>query len=199
MVAVLAGGAGRRMGSPKASVELAGRSLISYPIAAARQAGLFPVVVAKRGSDLPPLDCPVILEPAEPTHPLTGVIAALEHGGAPIVVVACDLPLLPPALLGHLAAVAEPFAMPAHPRAQPLVARYTPATLDRLRSGLAAREPLVEVAAALGGSRLGLDELKPFGDPARMFFNVNAPADVERLEVVLRQPEAAPRRAQPDE
>lgn len=198
VAAVLAGGAGRRMGSPKATVELAGRPLIFHVIATAREAGLSTIVIAKPGSVLPPLDCPVISEPAEPTHPLAGVIAALEHCLAPVVVLACDLPLLSPALLAHLAVLPVPFAMPIHPRAQPLVARYTPATLDRLRSGLAAREPLVQVAAALGGSSLGRDELAPFGDPARMFSNVNEPADLERLaEDALRRPEAAPRRAPP--
>ena len=142
----------------------------------------------------------MVAEPAEPTHPLTGVITALEHCGAPVVVLACDLPLLPPGLIGHLAALPEPFAMPVHPRPQPLVARYTPATLDRLRAGLAGREPLVDVAAALSGSLLGRIELEPFGDPAHMFSNANEPADLERFAAeLLRRPEAAPRRALPGE
>jgi molybdopterin-guanine dinucleotide biosynthesis protein A len=48
--AILAGGRSSRMGEPKAGIELAGRPLISYPIAAARIAGLEPLVVAKAAS-----------------------------------------------------------------------------------------------------------------------------------------------------
>ena len=200
VAAILAGGASQRMGAPKAGADLAGRPLISYVIAAVRDAGLSPIVIAKPSSLLPSLDCPVFAEPAEPTHPLTGIVAALEHCGAPVVVLACDLPLLPPALIAHLAAQPEPFAMPVHPRPQPLVARYAPATLDRLRAGLEGREPLVEVARALGGSLLGRNELAPFGDPARMFANANEPADLGRFATeLLRRPGAAPRRVPPGE
>ena len=53
---VLAGGLSRRMGVPKALVELGGRPLLAWPLAAALDAGLEAFVVAKRGSPLPPLD-----------------------------------------------------------------------------------------------------------------------------------------------
>jgi molybdopterin-guanine dinucleotide biosynthesis protein A len=91
------------MGRPKAPLTLAGRPLIGYPIAAARKAGLEPLVFAKPGSELPPLDCEVLEEPAEPIHPLTGIVAALGHAGAPVVVLACDMPLVPAALIAELA------------------------------------------------------------------------------------------------
>lgn len=185
VAAVLAGGAGSRMGTPKAGVELAGQPLISYVIAAARDAGLSPIVIAKSGSALPDLDCPVFAEPAVPTHPLVGVIAALEHTGAPIVVLACDVPLLPPGLIKLLASLPAPFAMPIHPRPQPLIARYAPVTLDRLRSGLELREPLTEVARALGGSHLDRAALEPFGDPAWVFANANDPDELERIGAEL--------------
>ena len=51
--AVLAGGLGSRIGGDKALVQLAGRPLISYPLAAAQAAGLDAVVVAKRSTSLP--------------------------------------------------------------------------------------------------------------------------------------------------
>lgn len=51
--AVLAGGAGSRLGGAKAMVKLAGRPLISYPLAAIEQADLEPVVVAKACTELP--------------------------------------------------------------------------------------------------------------------------------------------------
>lgn len=173
------------MGSPKAAVELRGRPLLSYPIAAARLSGLAPFVVAKEGSGLPRLNCPRVLEPAEPTHPLVGVIAALEHAEAPIVVLACDLPLVPADLIAELGHRRARFAMPVAPRPQPLVARYSPGLLPQLRTALGERRPLTAVAADLGGDALGATELRGFGEPARMFANVNDPADLRRIEALL--------------
>lgn len=191
VAAILAGGISKRMGAPKAGIDLAGRPLISHVIAAARQAGLSPIVVAKPGSVLPPLDCPLISEPTEPTHPLVGVIAALEHCGAPIVALACDMPMIPPALIGLLARLPAPFAMPIcpHPQPQPLAARYAPVTLQRLRSALERREPLVVAALTLDGTLLHSDELRRFGDPVWMFANANDREELERIGAELRRRE----------
>ena len=163
--AILAGGASRRMGVPKAGLALAGRPMIAYAIEAAKAAGLAPIVVAKPGAPLPSLPCPLLEEPAEPRHPLTGVIAALEHLAAPIVVLACDVPLVPPVLLTRLATDAAAFAMPSHPRAQPLIARYSPGLLPRLRDSLARGAAITELAAGLGGTRLGEADLAGLADP----------------------------------
>lgn len=183
--AILAGGAATRMGGAKASADLGGRPLASYPLAAARRAGLTPLLVAKEGTDLPELGCQVLTEPDEPRHPLTGIIAALEHFEEPLVVLACDLPLVPAELLAELAARRARFAMPDHPHPQPLVARYTPGLLPRLRRALAATAPLVATARELGGDRLGGAELRGYGDPEEMFSNVNAPGDVSRVSAWL--------------
>jgi molybdopterin-guanine dinucleotide biosynthesis protein A len=184
-LAVLAGGASRRMGTPKPGVRLGGRSLVGHALAAARLARLRPFVVARADSVLPELECDVVVEPAGPRHPLNGIVAALEHAGEPLVVVACDIPLVPADLLAELARRRAGFAMPAEPRPQPLVARYTPGLLPRLRRGLAAEEPLVRVAESLGGDRLGRAELRGYGDPERMFLNVNEPGDVAAAEALI--------------
>ncbi|HLB21413.1 MAG TPA: NTP transferase domain-containing protein, partial [Solirubrobacteraceae bacterium] len=130
VVAVLAGGLGRRMGAAKAAVELAGRPLISYPLRAAAEAGLPALVVAKSDSELPPLQALVVREPDSPRHPLCGVLAALRHVGAgkgelwpcdgerdgrergvgdgrAVLAVACDMPFLGARLLAWMAAMGE--------------------------------------------------------------------------------------------
>jgi molybdopterin-guanine dinucleotide biosynthesis protein A len=183
---VLAGGRGSRLGGAKPTAELAGRALISYPLAALVEAGLEAVVVAKPDTELPPLDVDVLNEPAEPVHPLAGIVAALRQTGRPLVVIGCDFPFVPPALVRALADAPEPLVVPAPGgEAQPLVARWTPALLPALEDALDREEPLRRTVAALSPRLLGDAELASFGDPARVFFNVNTPADLRRAECAV--------------
>jgi molybdopterin-guanine dinucleotide biosynthesis protein A len=179
--AVLAGGASRRMGTAKATLELAGRPLLEYPLAAVQGAGLEPVVVAKPDSPLPPLAVPFWEEPAEPIHPLTGIIAALHAAGdRPVLTVACDMPFVTAELIADLAAHVTPLVVPdLDGRLHPLLARWHPSLLPALRDALDREAPLQVVAADLDAQRLGTAELRRFGDPARLLFNVNAPGDLE--------------------
>jgi molybdopterin-guanine dinucleotide biosynthesis protein A len=121
----------------------------------------------------------IVTEPAEPTHPLAGIVAALRHAGRPLVIVGCDFPFAPPALLRELADAAEPLVVPAPGGdPQPLMARWEPELLPRLETALAREEPLRRTVAALRPRLLDDTELAAFGDPARAFFNVNTPADL---------------------
>jgi len=195
--AVLAGGHGSRLGGDKATADLAGRPLISYALSALTAAGLDPIVVAK--PDFPasgrylsrlatqaatggarPSDVEVIAEPTEPTHPLVGIVAALRHAGRPVVVLGCDFPFVPPALLRALADAAEPLVVPAPGGgSQPLVARWSPELLPDLEAALTREEPLRRTVASLSPRLLTDADLAPYGDPRRVFFNVNTPEDLQ--------------------
>ncbi len=185
--AVLAGGAGSRIGGAKATADLDGRPLLSYPLAAVVEAGLEPIVVAKRDSALPPLDCRVVHEPDRPRHPLCGIVAALRHArDRPLVVVACDMPFADAGLLGWLASAPQPLVVPSvDGRLQPLHARYDPALLPVLEAALDRAEPLQETVASLEPRMVEESELARFGDPRRICFNVNAAEDLERAEELL--------------
>jgi molybdenum cofactor guanylyltransferase len=184
---VLAGGRGSRLGGAKPTAELGGRPLISYPVAALAAAGLGALVVAKPATDLPRLDLEVVLEPADPTHPLAGIVTALRHADRPLVVLGCDFPFVPPALLRALAGAPEPLVVPAPGGdPQPLVARWSPSLLPRLGAALAREEPLRRTVASLGPRLLEDSELAEFGDPARTFFNVNTAADLRLAEEGVR-------------
>ncbi|MDX6722177.1 MAG: molybdenum cofactor guanylyltransferase, partial [Solirubrobacteraceae bacterium] len=140
LAVVLAGGRSRRMGAPKALVELGGRPLIAWALDAAREAGLEAVVVAKAGSALPPLEVPVWEEPERPSHPLAGVIAALERAAPrPIVALACDMPFVPPELIARLAGLD---AVAAAPPGEAFPARYEAGALPVLRDGLGREAPV---------------------------------------------------------
>jgi molybdopterin-guanine dinucleotide biosynthesis protein A len=200
--AVLAGGRGSRLGGAKANAGLAGRPLISYPLAALAAAGLDPFVVAKpatapsvrslsrtalqtaNGGPAGGLD--LVIEPAEPTHPLAGIVAALQYAEAPVVVLGCDFPFAPPQLLRFLAEAPEPLVVPAPGGdAQPLVARWTPDLLLDLEAALAREEPLRRTVASLSARLLTDAELAAFGDPGRVFFNVNTVADLRAAAELL--------------
>ena len=163
LAVVLAGGLSRRMGTAKATVLLGGRPLIAWPLAAAAAAGLEAVVVAKPGSALPPLEVPVWNEPEAPSHPLTGLVAALERAGGPVVALACDMPFVSPGLIARLAAASGVAA----PAGEAFPARYEPSALPVLRAGLAREAAVRAVLAELGAAPVEADpgELVGINDP----------------------------------
>jgi len=186
--AVLAGGGSTRMGRPKATVALGGRPLIAHPLAAIVDAGLTPMVVAKPDSELPPLDCRVVREAAEPVHPLAGLAAALDAAGdRPAVVLACDMPFVGAELVAWLAALADSIAVAyAGGRVHPLLGRYAPGVGRLFAAALDDPMPLTEAVVSLDPRLVRESELARFGDPQRIAFNVNSPADLERAERWLR-------------
>jgi molybdenum cofactor guanylyltransferase len=188
--AVLAGGRGSRIGGAKATVELGGRPLISWPLAAVEAAGLEPVVVAKPDSELPPLPCRAIREPARPRHPACGLLTALRYAGErPLVAVGCDMPFLSPALLAWLASAADPLVVPAlDGRPQPFPGRYASSHLPALEAAVADGRALHATLNSAEPRAISAAELARFGDPTRLCFNVNTPADLRRAERMLKTP-----------
>lgn len=188
--AVLAGGRGSRLGGEKATAELGGRPLISYPLEAVEEAGLEPLVVAKRDSELPTLACQILREPDLPRHPLCGIVAALrEAAGRPLVAVGCDMPFLDPGLLAWLGAAPEPLVVPlVGSRLQPLLARYHPSLLPQLEAALERGEPLQRAVEELRPRLVAEPDLARFGEPRRLCLNVNDRGGLERAEALLAQP-----------
>jgi molybdopterin-guanine dinucleotide biosynthesis protein A len=189
VAAVLAGGAGSRLGGFKPAIELAGRPLISHVLAAVAESGLEPLVVARPESPLPQLGAPVLREPAGDPHPLRGIVAALrESDGRPTVVLACDMPFLSGALIAWLGSARQGLAVPSIGGVlQPLLARYDSALLPRLESALGAGAALRRTVEELDPAIVSEAELRRFGDPACLAFNVNTQADLELAERLLRE------------
>jgi molybdenum cofactor guanylyltransferase len=187
IAAVMAGGRGRRLGGNKAAATLAGRPLVAYPVEALAAAGLETVIVAKEQTALQPLGVPVWREPEEPAHPLCGIVAALERaGGRSILACGCDMPFLTAALIGTLAERDGALVVPRMgDDLHPLLARYGASLLTPLRNALADRRPLQETIASLDPVVVDENDLRRYGDPARLLFNVNTPEDLERAEAML--------------
>ena len=188
MGAVLAGGSGSRLGGAKATVELAGRPLIAYPLEAIEKTGLDVVVVAKRDTPLPPdLAAPVWYERDEPEHPALGITTVLQRAPTEsVLVVGCDMPFVTTELLAHLASLPYPLAMPsAGGRLHPLIALYARGLATGFAFLLGRDESLQQTVAELGPHLIDESELEQFGDPERLLFNVNTPEDLERAAELL--------------
>ncbi len=187
IVAVLAGGLGQRMGGAKPTAMLAGRALISYPLAAVRAAGLEAVVVAKHSTTLPHgLQERVLAEPEEPVHPLCGAIAALDFAAASsvpaVVLVACDMPFLTAPLLTWLAELEGTAVPEVDGRLQPLLSRCLTTDIGSLKSSLAEERSLSTAMRALDPHVLDATDLSRFGNPERLCFNVNDGEDLHTAE-----------------
>lgn len=187
VVAVLAGGRGRRMGRPKATLEVAGRPLPAWALGAAAAAGLRAVVVAPPDVALPPLPegVSVWTEPGGESHPARGLVAALEAAHRPVVALACDLPLVPAGLLAWLAS-REGTVVPCFGGvAQPLLARWEVPALPALRAALESGGSLRSAAVAAGAKSVHEDELRRFGEPGRFLVDIDTPADLARVERLM--------------
>jgi molybdopterin-guanine dinucleotide biosynthesis protein A len=176
------------MGAPKAMAELASRPLVARVVSIVGSAGLEPVVVAKPDSPLPRLDCRVLSEPSEPRHPLTGLLAALgASAGRPVVAIACDMPLVPARLISWLAQLEEEVAVcEADGRLQPLLGRYSPSACEQLAESLERGDSMTDAVKALDPFIVTPDKIERFGDPARIFFNINSPDDLATAEKMLQ-------------
>jgi molybdopterin-guanine dinucleotide biosynthesis protein A len=185
--AVLAGGAGTRLGSAatggKPPAELAGRPLVSYPVATLAAVCERVAVVCKPDTELPELaGAERWDEPPEPRHPLTGIVHALERAGAPVLVCAADMPFVTPEACRSLltaAARGEAHATVAVDggRLQPVLGVYSPAALEALRAA-PADAPLTATVERLGPARLAL--------PARLLRSVNTAEELAAAEAAVR-------------
>ncbi|UCE86303.1 MAG: molybdenum cofactor guanylyltransferase [Deltaproteobacteria bacterium] len=188
-VAILLGGASRRMGRDKAQLRVGGVAAATR-LARTCQA-LFAEVLLVGGD--PPRDAPGrrIPDPPGPGSPLRGLVAALQAAhGRRVLVVATDLLLVTPDLL--LALVAWPEADAVVPRsrdgAQPLCALYrTDAVLPLARRRLASEERSLHglLDALSEVAFLEEDDLREVDPAGTALTNVNTPEEFERARAAL--------------
>lgn len=198
---ILAGGHGRRLGAPpggKAAVELAGATLVGRVCGAV--GGVVPrvVVVAARGQDLPPLPnvpgvaVDLIRDSQADGGPLAAIADGLRHLAAladppeRCLLVACDVPLVKPAVLRLL--------LEACGDETPWVVPKIDGQRQVLVSAIAmAARPVIEQVLAVGrrdvralGDRLRCRELLPgdlrAADPRLdSFRDIDTPADLATI------------------
>lgn len=116
--------------------------------------------------------------------PAAGLLGASRaKPGRSLLVLAVDLPFVPVPLLEELARSEADLAVPSWSGGvEPLCALYGPAALaileERVTQGELSLWSLPD-APGLRVRRLGEEELSRFGDPARLFLNLNRPEDLK--------------------
>lgn len=205
-VIILAGGFGRRLGRDKAGVAAGGRTLLHWSLLAAAAVSA-DLVVARRPDqafsqlpEAPELQWREAVDERRDRGPLAGLEAALpliRHDAA--VAVACDMPLLRPALLRAVAAACldgdgVDIAMPVLDGvAQPLLAAYRPSVAPHATRLLNDGDGRLRALLPLLPHRLlAEEELRQHDPELASFTNINRPDDLARVEPLLRQREAAP-------
>ena len=189
--AIIAGGAATRMeGAAKGLLEVHGRRILDRLVNAFFEAlGVLPLLVANapharewRG------DLRVVPDRRAGVGTLGGLWTAVLEAPAPVVCVAWDMPFVPAGLLRELAAGLEgggqDVCIPAsggRRGVEPLCAAYGPATGPAMAAALD-RGDLRAVAfhEAVRVNVLSEDRVRRFGEPTRLFFNVNTADDLVR-------------------
>ncbi|HEX6059986.1 MAG TPA: molybdenum cofactor guanylyltransferase, partial [Gemmatimonadaceae bacterium] len=134
---------------------------------------------------------------------LGGIHAALVHAGTPVLLVAWDMPFVPPSLLralrrlGEGADVAVPESDSSRRGVEPLCAWYAPSCIPAIERRIDAGDlRIVGFFDEVRVRRLPAGEVARHGDPARLFHNVNAPDDLVVAEEHASTPDGGDRRPQ---
>lgn len=189
---LLAGGAARRFGGePKGLATIGGTRIADLALAALRLATTSQLVVANDPAARAWFPGErVVADEVTGLGPLAGIATALAAAnGAPVTVLAWDMPFVSAALLGALQGLraVHPNASAVVPRhggtIEPLCAWYAPSALAECRRLLAAGERRAGALARSLPDTVWLEDeaLAAFGDVRRTFTSVDTPEGLRAL------------------
>ena len=123
---------------------------------------------------------------------ITGIHAAITAAAGDVVAVAWDMPFVSSSLVGELIRRLDKTVSAVVPvingKPEPLCAAYSKGAAEPI--GAAVKAGILKNSDVLARlpNVLWIDEpdLRQFGDPAVMFFNVNTPADLTKAEEIAR-------------
>ena len=185
---ILAGGlASRYGGRPKGLERVDGVRIIDRVAASLRDATDRLLVIANTDAAAAWLPgVPVASDVRPGLGGLGGIHAAIIHTAEPVLVVAWDMPFVPSELLVALRKLGEQSFNVAVPESgsprgvEPLCAYYAPTCLPAIEQHLDAGDRrVIGFFEDVRVGRLPADVVRQFGDPDRLFMNVNEPADLE--------------------
>lgn len=183
-VAVLAGGASRRMGRDKALIPIEGIPLIERVLAALDGLGAESILIAN-SDDYAHLGWPVWADVRPGLGALGGIYSALTHAAHPhVLVVACDMPWLQRPLLRHLISLrhtADAIVPQWEDLPEPLHAVYARSCQSAIEEQLAIGNLKVTgFFADVAVRYVPRAEIARFDPDGRSFTNLNTPEDLEK-------------------
>ena len=190
---VLAGGKGRRFGGPKALAPLAGTPMAGWSIRALRTAGLPVGVISDEERVQAALGVPVRPDLVAGSGPIGGLWTALkwaeERGDDGVLLLACDMPLVDPTLIGTILGWSRtaPAVVPMGPAGpEPLCGLYRTACMSEVEQRLHSEDRSLQgLIQAIRASLIGEDIVAEVADPKIAFLNVNTEEELGRAEGFL--------------
>ena len=120
---------------------------------------------------------------------LGGIHAALVHAGTAVIVVAWDMPFVPEGLLAALRALGDdadvvaPESGASRRGLEPLCAYYSPGCIGPIERSIDADDRrVIGFFDQVRVARLGIEDVRKYGDPDRLFMNVNSPDELALAE-----------------
>lgn len=179
-IAILAGGASRRMGRDKALLPVEGEPLLLRIARAAQGTGAPVTVVGRdRPDEWPEPDVRFVGDDVKGIGPLGGLATALRSSGTGVILLACDMPMLTTGaiawLIDHVDDASRGVVVRNGDRLEPLFAFYPLILLDEIgamiRDGRHRLRDLVSSFTIIDAP----DALRP------ALANINTPDDLARL------------------
>lgn len=194
---ILAGGGATRFGGAPKGLELVGGRRIIDRVAAVLRDVTDDLLLVANATDastwLPGVR--TVRDVREGAGALGGLHSALTHAAGPVLLVAWDMPFVSATLLGELrrlgeVAGASPPADAVLPESdgsrrgvEPLCAWYAPSCVPAIERCLDAGDlRVVGFHDAIRVTRVPIERVRDFGDPARLFSNVNTRDDLAAVE-----------------
>lgn len=190
---VLAGGRSTRLGRDKASEPLLGRSMLQHVVDRVSPLVGEVVIVGAPGQTLPPIHTALPLRTAVDAYPGTGPLGGIYTGlvaarAERCLAVACDMPLLSPALLRELLArsAACDVVMPVLEYPEPLHAVYARVCVGPIRERLESGQlKITNFLGAVNVCYMREAEVRAFDPDLRSFINTNTEEDLARARELL--------------
>ncbi|MGH8104106.1 MAG: NTP transferase domain-containing protein [bacterium] len=189
---LLCGGKSSRMGVSKADLALGGQPLLEIAIEKLKRLCNAVLLVSREKAAHRHSDITWIADDPLGKGPVAGVLAGLKAMKTDLAIsLGLDQPFIPVSLLSYLCEQRSGFdvVMPVAEKAQPLSAVYSrraiygfEARMERNRFDLHG----ILDEKILKRRRVEARELARFGDPIRMFFNLNTPEDYETAKLWWR-------------
>jgi molybdopterin-guanine dinucleotide biosynthesis protein A len=183
--ALIAGGQSRRMGRDKAWIEWQGEPLWQFQLRKLRELNPALLLIACREEQhVTSEDAEVLHDPADNQGPLPALARCLARAGAPLLVLAVDMPHVTVALLRELfeqsavAAATKGAVFHGTHGYEPLCAKYPAAVLPLLEDSLARGNLRLQVFVQQAVDA-GLMRVIPLSKAQEaLFFNLNTPTDL---------------------